>query len=390
MPASREFTISLGTGYWDLQRQGPIDQDRFKKKAWELIRENLPHIVSDEAIIIDGDKGRKFKIPLGGPEQPRFRFNPSQQKWTGQGKDKQIGDIVAPGQKGVGSGGKPGEEPGQEWFEMEVTREELMEAVFKDLALPNFVPKRRHEIQSEEIVYSDVRKTGILSNLDKKRTVKEGIKRRALESGDPHFKDIKMDDLRFRAGQPGTREVSNAVVLAMMDVSGSMGEFEKYIARSFYWWLTEFLRRKYDQAKIVYIAHHTEAQEVTEDEFFHRGESGGTKVSSAYQLALNIIEERFPPADWNIYPFHFSDGENIPWDNEQSVKLMEGLVKCSSAAGYGEIRTAGSDFGRLMTVFTAVKDPRFRAIPITKKEDLWPALKNFLSQEGVEGWVSRV
>ena len=111
--------------------------------------------------------------------------------------------------------------------------------------------------------------------------------------------------------------------MAMMDISGSMGEFEKYIARSFYFWMVRFLRTKYNNVKIVFISHHTEAKEVTEEEFFTHGESGGTQVSSAYELALQIIAERFNPDDWNIYPFHFSDGDNLPWDNERCVGLVQ-------------------------------------------------------------------
>ena len=167
----------------------------------------------------------------------------------------------------------------------------------------------------------------------------------------------------------------------MMDVSGSMGEFEKYIARSFYFWLLRFLRTRYDNVEIVFIAHHTEAKEVTEDEFFHRGESGGTKVSSAYQLALDIIRNRYPPDQWNIYPFHFSDGENIPWDNDTCMGLVTKLLELCNLMGYGEIRPSGrGDFGSLISSFQAIKDERFVRAIVSDKNDVFPALKQFLTE----------
>ncbi len=141
----------------------------------------------------------------------------------------------------------------------------------------------------------------------------------------------------------------------------SMGDFEKYIARSFYFWMVRFLRTKYTNVKIVFISHHTEAKEVTEDEFFHRGESGGTQVSSAYELALDIIKQRFPARDWNIYPFHFSDGDNLPWDNERCVQLVEELMAQCNIFGYGEIREAHyRSPSTLMSAFGKIEDPQIR------------------------------
>ena len=112
-----------------------------------------------------------------------------------------------------------------------------------------------------------------------------------------------------------------AVIIAMMDTSGSMGSFEKYVARSFFFWMTRFLRSRYEAVEIVFIAHHTEAKEVTEEEFFTRGEGGGTICSSAYVKALELIDSRFSPDRYNIYPFHFPDGDNLTSDNEKCVSL---------------------------------------------------------------------
>lgn len=155
--------------------------------------------------------------------------------------------------------------------------------------------KDQHEITTQDIRFNDVRKKGLMGNIDKKRTILEAIKRNALR-GHRRPKGISVDDLRFKTWEEIVIPHSNAVVLAMMDTSGSMGIFEKYIARSFFFWMVRFLRTKYEKVEIVFIAHHTEAKEVSEDHFFTKGESGGTICSSAYRLALEIIDKRYPPA----------------------------------------------------------------------------------------------
>ena len=261
--------------------------------------------------------------------------------------------------------------------------EELTALIFEDLELPNLEEKRQAELETETVKFTDVRKKGPMANLDKKRTIMENIKRNAAK-GDPTFHDISNDDLRFKVWEPTVRYESNAVVIAMMDVSGSMGEFEKYIARSFYFWMVRFLRTKYQHVQIVFISHHTEAKEVTEEEFFYRGESGGTQVSSAYELALQIIAERFNPVDWNIYPFHFSDGDNLPWDNDRCLELVEELMKQCNIFGYGEIREGHyRSPSTLMSAYNKVQDPKFISVTISDKREVYPALRKFFHARGV-------
>jgi uncharacterized sporulation protein YeaH/YhbH (DUF444 family) len=180
-------------------------------------------------------------------------------------------------------------------------------------------------------------------------------------------------------------------VLALMDVSGSMGEFKKYIARSFFFWMVRFLRTKYDNVEIVFISHHTEAREVSEEQFFTQGESGGTVVSSAYQLALDIINSRYSPRDWNIYPFHFSDGDNYYSDNEEAVRLADQLIETCNLFGYGEIGEEGASSyrrssGALLSIFNdrLKNKERFVGVRIDDKEDVYPALKQFFGRRGME------
>ena len=165
------------------------------------------------------------------------------------------------------------------------------------------------------------------------------------------------------------------------DTPISMGHFEKYIARSFFFWMTRFLRTKYEHVEIVFIAHHTEAKEVTEEEFFTKGESGGTICSSAYRKAIEIIDERYPPSRYNIYPFHFSDGDNLTSDNERCVKLIDELLKRANMFGYGEVNQYNRS-STLMAAYRNLDHSRFLFSIIREKGGVYQALKTFFSKRG--------
>ena len=378
-------TSTVSQHDWSLHRKGLIDQERHKQKIKEAIKKNLANIVSEESIILSDGK-RVLKVPIRSLEEYRFRYDFNKQQHAGQGDgESEVGDVIARDPRpGRGRRGEAGEEPGVDYYEAEITLDELAALIFEDLGLPNLEEKKLAEMESEAVRFTDVRKVGPLANLDKKRTIMENIKRNAAK-GDPHFGGLKNEDLRFKTWEPTIKYQSNAVVLAMMDVSGSMGEFEKYIARSFYFWMVRFLRTKYANVKIVFISHHTEAKEVTEEEFFTHGESGGTQVSSAYELALQIIKERFNPEDWNIYPFHFSDGDNLPWDNERCVALVEQLMRQCNIFGYGEIREGHyRSPSTLMSAYNSIDDPKFIAVTISDRAEVYPALRRFFATREME------
>ncbi len=378
---SKYGLYSVNRQDWSLHRKGPIDQQRHKEKIKEAIKKNLSDIVSEENIILSDGK-KTIKVPIRSLDEYRFRYDSGQRQGVGQGDgNSKVGDVVGQGQPGPGQGKEAGDQPGVDYYEAEVTMDELASLIFEDLGLPNLEEKKQQELESEAVRFTDIRKKGIMSNLDKKRTIMENLKRNAAK-GHAHFGDIKSDDLRFKTWEPEIKFQSNAVVFAMMDVSGSMGDFEKYIARSFYFWMVRFLRTKYEKVRIVFISHHTEAKEVTEEEFFHKGESGGTQVSSAYELALQIIAERYPPQDWNIYPFHFSDGGNLPWDNDRCVELVYKFIDVCNIFGYGEIRESHySLMSTLMSAYSRVDNKKFVGVTISDKSEVYPALRKFFSQK---------
>jgi sporulation protein YhbH len=191
------------------------------------------------------------------------------------------------------------------------------------------------------------------------------------------------DDMRYFHITTDTKESSNAVVVCIMDTSGSMGTVKKYLARSFYFLLFQFVRMKYQEVELVFIAHHTEAKEVPENEFFHKVESGGTYISSGYQKALDVIAERYHPSLWNVYAFHCSDGDNFYSDNDKAVELAKELCSVCNLFGYGEIKPSGSAYysGSMMEVFSAIEAPNFQALVIEKKEDLWKAFRSFMMKD---------
>lgn len=378
-----ERLVTLTRRDWSLHRKGPVDQARHNEKVKEAIKANLQDIISEEAII-SSDGKRVVKVPIRSLELPHFRFDPNKNKRVGHGSGK--GDPGKQGAEdaqaaGPGKGKGAGDQPGVDYFEADVTVDELADVLFEDLSLPFMQNKGGHELETEQIEFSDLRRVGSLANLDKRRTVLQNIRRNAMK-GTPAYSQIRDDDLRFRTWRSDIRRESNAVVIAMRDVSGSMGEFEKYISRSFFFWMVRFLRSKYNNVQLVFITHHTEAKEVDEETFFKLGESGGTKVSSAYHLAAKVIRDRFSPQLWNIYPIHFSDGDN--WgekDNNLCVDLVHKLMEVSNLFAYGEIQEGGyRSLSTLMSAFQNIHDDRFIGVTITDRKDVYPALKRFFAR----------
>jgi hypothetical protein len=312
--------------------------------------------------------------------------------------------------------------------------------MFEDLELPNLERRALREIQSE---YSSrrkgYRKVGIRIRLDKRRTAKQRVMRmlasdkrnnaaaRALaasqadreltadngeleeldegelveglldDDGLPPataaaFQRVKrrfpfhQDDLRYKHVEVDTKEESNAAVICIMDTSGSMDTMKKYLARSFFFLLYQFISTRYRNVEIVFIAHHTEASEVTEEEFFHKGESGGTFISSGYAKALEIIAARYHPSLWNVYAFHCSDGDNFDSDNPAALKDAEELATICNLFGYGEIKPLGSRYyeSSMLNVFRRIQAPNFHTVLIERKEDIWPSFKAFLAKDRVK------
>lgn len=289
MPTPDRYNFVVSKEDWSLHRKGYQDQQRHQEKVREVIKQNLPDLVTEENIIMSDGK-QIIKVPLRNLEEYRFIHNYQKHKHVGQGDgSSEVGDVLgqdSPKDNGKGGkGGKAGDQPGYDYVEAEISIEELEDMLFDEMELPYIQEKDKEEMETESIRFNDIRKKGLMSNIDKKRTILENLRRNAT-AGTPGIHGISPDDLRYKTWEEIIVPRSNAVILAMMDTSGSMGAFEKYCARSFFFWMTRFLRRQYEKVEIVFLAHHTEAKEVSEEEFFSRGKA-------AAPSALRFIKKRW-------------------------------------------------------------------------------------------------
>jgi uncharacterized protein len=368
------------------------DRQRHRQKVRESIRENIADLIAEESII-GKDKDKIIKVPIRGVKEYRFIYGENT-PGVGQGDgNSQPGQVIGKGQAdGQGQGqDQAGDQPGVDYYETDVTLEELVTIMFEDLELPDMERKALREVMSERLSKrKGYRKAGIRIRLDKKRTAVARIKRRlavqnrAEEEWDEEERfPFHQNDMIYRHTVEDIRPESNAVVVCIMDTSGSMDTMKKYLARSFFFILYQFVSTKYRNVEIVFVAHHTEGREVTEEEFFYKGESGGTFISSGYNKALEIIQERYHPTLWNVYAFHCSDGDNFESDNPAAIKAAKELCDVCNLFGYGEIKPLGSRYyeSSMLNIFRRLEADNFQTVLIERKEDIWPSFKAFLARE---------
>ena len=164
-----------------------------------------------------------------------------------------------------------------------------------------------------------------------------------------------------------------------MDVSGSMDTTKKYLARSFFFVLSQFIKSKYTNVEVNFIAHTTVAKEVNEIDFFHKVESGGTYISSGLNKALEIIDKRYNPEYWNVYVFYVSDGDNWQEDNVKAIKAAQDICEVSNLFGYAELMN--NYYTSMKNIFAkGVLNKNFLSVDIKQKQDLWKGLKYMLKK----------
>jgi sporulation protein YhbH len=365
-----------------------IDQDhsRFRNIVRGKIRQNLRRYISQGEMI--GRKGRDLvSIPVPQIDIPRFIYGDKQSGGVGEG-DGSPGDPVG-GQQGddaQSGSGKAGEGAGEHVLEVDITLDELADILGEELELPAIENKGRSRIMSAKDRYTGIRRAGPESLRHFKRTYREAL-RRSISAGtyDPGNPIIvpQHDDKRYRSWKESTEPVANAVIIYMMDVSGSMGDEQKEIVRIESFWIDTWLSRHYQGLESRYIIHDAVAREVDKETFFHTRESGGTMISSAYKLASQIMDDRYSPEEWNIYPFHFSDGDN--WSMDDTLTCMEILKKnilprvnmfaygqVESPYGSGQfIKDLREHFGKEESVVTS---------EIRDKDGIVPSIKEFLGK----------
>ena len=325
------------------------DRLRHKKKIEKAIKESIKDVIAEESIIGQDGK-KKIRIPVRGIKEYRFIYgNNEKNKSVGSGGDHSVKRGQKIGQKRAGKGqsqgtGKASDQKGDQYYDVEVTLEELAEYLFADLELPDLEKKQFKFVSQETIKRKGYRFQGIRPRLSKKETLKRKIRRQKMAekvgSFDPESDErfpFHKDDLKYHHIKPKIKENSAAVIFFLMDVSGSMSQDRKYLARSFFFLLYQFLNHKYEKVDVVFLSHSTHAERVSEDDFFKVGTYGGTIISSALNLQLEIIEKEYHPNTWNIYTFYCGDGENWSSDNEKSLDLFKEIKDVSQLTAYCEI-----------------------------------------------------
>jgi len=346
------------------KNKSAVNRQKFIHRFRSQIKKAVTDAINKRGVT-DVDKGEKVSIPAKDTSEPFFHHGKGgyRERIHPGNKEFQQGDKINRPEESAGRGKNASDSgEGQDEFTFELTREEFLNFFFEDLELPNLVKTHLAAVNETKKVRAGHTSTGIPTNINVIRSLRNAIGRRmvlrapyneSLQEAEKQLEDllkrydetdnvvimlrkeieqlkskiasvpfIDTFDLRFdnRIDQP--KPITQAVMFCIMDISGSMGPEEKDIAKRFFMLLYLFLMKTYDKIEVVFISHHTEAQEVDEDTFFYSRETGGTVVSSALNLTAEIIHDRFPASEWNMYAAQASDGDNWDNDSKECTKIL--------------------------------------------------------------------
>ncbi|HET8700622.1 MAG TPA: DUF444 family protein [Nitrococcus sp.] len=380
-----ENTSRDGAGRWyDLFSRGTRDWLRHNEKVREAVREQLPDLVAGSDVLSRPDN-RTVKVPVRFMEHYRFRLrNPDTRTGAGQGKAKP-GDILRPAQPirpGQGKEGS-GEGEGQVTFVLEFQIDDILDWLWDELELPHLKPRTGTRIEEDTYIREGWDRRGARSRLDRRRTMKEVIKRRGVQG--PQAVPITNEDLRFRQLARRRRPTTNAVAFFLLDVSSSMDDHCRRLAKTFFFWALQGIRRQFSAIETVFIAHTVEAWEFEEENFFLVHGQGGTKSSSAVQKAQQILEERYDPAMYNCYLFYATDGHNFSEDRQRATEALMQLAPIMNFLGYVEV--SHQNHRRLDTEVAGIwrglgaKGWPVGSYSLTREADIWLAIKAFFTDQ---------
>ena len=365
-----------------LLRRIERDARRFRQIIRGHIKANLRQYIS-RGELIGRQGGTLVSIPITQVDLPRFRYSPRDVGGVGQGPGEAGAPLSGP-EPGVGRGA--GDQPGDHVLEVDVDLQELAQMMAEELHLPFIQPRGRRNIQQERGRYVGIRRAGPEPLRHFKRTYKKALQRQ-IASGlydfaNPVIVPVK-EDKRYRSWKWTPSLENSAVVIYMMDVSGSMGDEQKEIVRNEAFWIDTWLRFQYRGVSTRYIVHDAEAREISQDAFYRVRESGGTKISSAYRLCSKILADRYPADDWNVYAFHFSDGDN--WDggdNEACVRILrEELLHRCNLFCYGQVRSfyGSGQFKRDLEAALGAT-PNLILSEIRDRDGIYDSIREFLGR----------
>jgi sporulation protein YhbH len=358
------------------------DHARFRDIVRGRIKNNLKKYVQKGEMI--GKKGKEYiTIPVPTIDIPRFRFGEKQQGGVGQG-DGDPGDPLSPSESE--GAGQAGQGEGQHVLEVDVTLDELADILGEELELPRIQPRGRDRIIATRLKYTGVSPSGPESLRHFKRTYKQAL-RRQIASGSYNFKRPVIvpvrEDRRYRTWKQVPIPDTNAVVIYMMDVSGSMGDEQKEIVRIESFWIDTWLRKHYKGLETRFIIHDAVAREVDRETFFHTRESGGTMISSAYKLCKEMIDADYGPTSWNIYPFHVSDGENWSSDDTRVCVdlLTSSILPVVNLFCYGQVESPYGSGQFIKDLRESVgPEENVSLSEIADKEAIYASIKQFLGK----------
>jgi uncharacterized sporulation protein YeaH/YhbH (DUF444 family) len=382
MTADSRFLAS--SPWYELFSRGSRDWLRHNQKVRDAVHGQIMDMLASDDFISDS-ADRTVRVPVRMLEHARFRLaDTGTQRGAGQG-DAKAGDELRPAQPGGEQGGEEGEGGrGDGGFKLmlEFKVDDIVDWLMEELELPDLKPVHATTVEDDTIVREGTGKRGIRARLDRRRTVKEAVKRRAIQTAPKPFVD---DDLRFHQLKTRPRVASNAVVVFALDVSASMSGAERKLAKTFFFFALAGLRRRYRKIDVRFIAHTTEAWEFAEPAFFEVTGSGGTEASCAFQLARQLLDDHYDPASYNAYLFYASDGENAVEDREPAFAALAGLCERLNHFGYLETRPPTTRFGHTQ-MRSIVADLKARGAPadedvVSEVKDVWRAIRHFFVRE---------
>jgi uncharacterized sporulation protein YeaH/YhbH (DUF444 family) len=381
------------------RRKSAVNRQRFIQRYKDHLRRAVGDIAAKRSIR-DLESGGQVKIPVKDISEPSFRH--------GSGGDR---EVVHPGNRNFSPGDRlprPEEEDGgqgsgeggegdvTEGFAFTLSREEFLELFLDDLELPRLTRTVFGSISEKRSQNAGFTRSGSPRNLHIVRSLKQSLARRIAAKDRPELLDetgpaskkrhvpfIDEVDLRYRYRIQVPKPVSQAVMFCLMDVSGSMTEEKKDLAKRFYSLLYLFLTRKYEKVDLVFVRHTDDASEVNEEEFFHGNYSGGTVVLSALELMKEIVDARYPAAAWNIYGAQASDGDAFGADPEKSRGFLEKeLLPLSRYFAYIDIPTEGLDqISTLWTAYQRIDAPHFAMKRVSRRADIYPVFRELFHKE---------
>lgn len=378
------MALTISTEWYELFSRGARDWLRHNDKVREAVRAHLPDLIAGPDLIT-GPGQRSVQVPVRLLEHARFRLAEGRvETGAGQGQG-QPGDILRHAEDDdddEGQHGTGGNEDGEVKLLLEFSIDEIMDWLWDDLRLPDLQPVSSHAIQDTELVREGWDRRGARSRFDRRRTLKEAIKRRAVQDDPLPFTD---EDLRFRQLVSRPRPASSALIFFVIDVSASMTQLERKLAKSFFFFALQGLRRRYAKVAARFIAHTTQAWEFAEGDFFQVSGIGGTIASSGFRLALDIIRRERLAGQTNLYLFYASDGENFTEDRGATHHSLKELAGMLNYIGFvetlpGVTRSLDTEMRRLFT------DLEVRGLPVgasvlSHPDDVWRALRRFFGEQ---------